>query len=95
MGEFGRTPRINPAGGRDHWVNGFSLALAGGGIRGGRVVGETDPEGIKDPVNRTSIADVHATVLTALGLDPLHENISPARRPIRLSQGQPIESLLG
>ena len=48
-GEFGRTPKINLAGGRDHWPNGFSLALAGGGIAGGRVVGETDPEGIKDP----------------------------------------------
>jgi uncharacterized protein (DUF1501 family) len=94
MGEFGRTPRINPAAGRDHWVNGFSLALAGGAIRGGRVIGKTDPEGVQDPVDKVGIADVHATVLTALGLDPLKENTSPARRPIRLSQGQAIESLL-
>src|SRR5262249_9904555 len=49
MGEFGRTPKINPLGGRDHWPNGFSLALAGGGIRGGTVLGETDPEGVKEP----------------------------------------------
>ncbi len=49
-GEFGRTPKINLAGGRDHWPSGFSLALAGGGIRGGHAIGETDPEGVKDPV---------------------------------------------
>ena len=48
-GEFGRTPKINPAGGRDHWTNGFSLALAGGGIRGGQALGATDPEGRQDP----------------------------------------------
>ncbi len=42
-GEFGRTPKINPLGGRDHWPNGFTFALAGGGIAGGRVIGETDP----------------------------------------------------
>jgi hypothetical protein len=95
MGEFGRTPKINPAAGRDHWINGFSLAIAGGGIQGGRVVGATDPEWIKDPVDRASIADIHATVLTALGLDPLKENISPAKRPIHLSQGQAIRALLG
>ena len=50
-GEFGRTPSVNPAGGRDHWPNGFSLALAGGGIRGGTVVGATDPEGKADPTD--------------------------------------------
>ena len=49
-GEFGRTPKINPLGGRDHWPTGFSLALAGGGIRGGLALGATDPEGIKEPV---------------------------------------------
>jgi hypothetical protein len=94
-GEFGRTPRINPAAGRDHWINGFSLAIAGGGIQGGRVVGQTDPEGIQDPLDRAQVADIHATVLTAVGLDPLKENISPAKRPIRLSQGQAIQTLLG
>ena len=57
-GEFGRTPKINPLGGRDHWPNGFSLALAGGGIRGGVALGETDPEGSRTrsspPPSRTS-----------------------------------------
>lgn len=94
MGEFGRTPKINAAGGRDHWPNGFSIALAGGGIRTGQVIGATDPEGIKDPAAPVTIADVHATVLAALGLDPTTEHITPAKRPIRLSAGQPIAELL-
>jgi hypothetical protein len=95
MGEFGRTPRINKAGGRDHWPNGFTVALAGGAIRGGQVIGATDPEGLQDPIQPTAVADIHATVLTALGLDPLKENITPVKRPIRLSQGRPIQALLG
>lgn len=93
-GEFGRTPRVNLAGGRDHWPNGFSLALAGGGIRGGQVIGATDPEGTRAPAHPSSIADVHATVLTALGLDPRKENVSPVSRPIALSSGKPIPALL-
>ena len=95
-GEFGRTPKVNPLGGRDHWPGGFSLALAGGGIRGGLAIGQTDPEGVKDPVRPTTIEDVHATVLTALGLNPAKENIAPATgRPIKLSAGKPIRELLG
>lgn len=95
-GEFGRSPRVNPLGGRDHWPGGFSLALAGGGIRGGLALGETDPDGIKGPVRPTTIEDVHATVLSALGLEPGKENTAPATgRPIKLSAGQPIRELLG
>ena len=94
-GEFGRTPRVNPLGGRDHWPGGFSLALAGGGLRGGLVIGQTDPEGLKGPVRPTTIEDVHATVLTALGLDPAKENTAPATgRPIKLSTGRAIRELL-
>ncbi|WP_435021542.1 DUF1501 domain-containing protein [Tundrisphaera sp. TA3] len=94
-GEFGRTPRVNLAGGRDHWPGGFSLALAGGGFRGGFALGETDPEGIKAPARPTSVEDVHATILSALGLDPSRENIAPATsRPIKLSAGRPIPDLL-
>jgi uncharacterized protein (DUF1501 family) len=93
-GEFGRSPRINALEGRDHWPVGFSIAIAGGGIRGGRVIGATDPEGLKEPVDRTNVADLHATVLRAVGLDPAKENISPVGRPISLSQGKPIAALL-
>jgi uncharacterized protein (DUF1501 family) len=94
-GEFGRTPKMNLTGGRDHWPTGFSLALAGGGLRGGLVIGETDPDGLKDPTRPTTVEDVHATVLLALGLDPAKENVAPATsRPIKLSQGKPIRELL-
>jgi uncharacterized protein (DUF1501 family) len=95
-GEFGRSPKINPFGGRDHWPTGFSLALAGGGLRSGVAIGETDPEAVKDPVQPTTVQDVHATILTALGLDPLRENVAPLTgRPMKLSEGRAIGSLIG
>ena len=77
-GEFGRTPKMNLTAGRDHWTNGYSLALAGGGLRGGLAIGETDPEGSKEPSRPATVEDVHATVLSALGLDPAKENMAPA-----------------
>ena len=69
-GEFGRTPAINPLGGRDHWPMGFSVALAGGGIRGGQVIGETDPEGKPQPTQPVTVPDLHATILTAVASIP-------------------------
>jgi hypothetical protein len=94
-GEFGRTPRMNLTGGRDHWPTGFSLALAGGGIRGGQAIGATDREGVKEPDRPTTVEDVHATILAALGLNPAKENVAPATsRPIKLSPGRPIRELL-
>jgi uncharacterized protein (DUF1501 family) len=93
-GEFGRTPTINPAGGRDHWPNGFSLALAGGAIRGGQVIGATDPEGLKPPTNPVTVGDLHATVLTAVGIDPKKVNQTPIGRTVRFSEGEPIRGLL-
>ena len=94
-GEFGRTPKVNALGGRDHWPGGFSLAIAGGGLRGGLALGQTDPEALKDPTRPTTIEDVHATVLTALDLKPAKENTAPATgRPIKLSAGKPIHELL-
>lgn len=100
-GEFGRTPRINPLGGRDHWPHGFCIALAGGGIRGGRVVGETSPEPKLDEKNRTAdvadprnVEDIHATILQAVGIDPTEELETPIGRPMALSQGKVITELL-
>jgi hypothetical protein len=93
-GEFGRTPRINPLAGRDHWPNGFSVALAGGGIRGGTVVGETDPEGKKDPVDPVTVGDLHATLLTALHIDPHKVNQSKIGRTVRFAEGDPVRKLL-
>jgi uncharacterized protein (DUF1501 family) len=93
-GEFGRTPKINPAGGRDHWPVGFSVALAGGGIRGGQVVGATDPAGKQPPTDPVSVGDLHATVLTALGINPATVNQTPIGRTVRFSEGEPLKQLL-
>jgi uncharacterized protein (DUF1501 family) len=94
-GEFGRTPEINRLGGRDHWPRGFSIALAGGRLRGGQAVGQTDPEGIEDPTQPVGVADIHATVLTALGIDPGKIMTSPIGRTVKLSEGNPMRALLG
>lgn len=100
-GEFGRTPvsgttpGLNPAAGRDHWPHGFSVALAGGGIQGGRIIGETDPEGGKVMGEKgTPIADVHATVMHCMGIDFAHELDTPVNRPMKLSEGSVIEKLI-
>ncbi|OYV89592.1 MAG: hypothetical protein B7Z73_06690 [Planctomycetia bacterium 21-64-5] len=94
-GEFGRTPKINPLEGRDHWPHGFTMLLAGGGLRGGVALGETDPEGGRTVKEPYGVPDLHATVLTALGIDPAHEELAPIGRPIKLSEGKPIRALLG
>lgn len=94
-GEFGRTPTLNPAAGRDHWPHGFSIAIAGGQIGGGRVIGSTDPEGGKVPfADGTPVADVHATVMHAVGVNPEFELDTPVNRPMKLSEGKPIRALL-
>lgn len=95
-GEFGRTPKINPASGRDHWPHGFSVALAGGGIPGGRVVGATDPEGeSKKPERPVKVEDLHATVLETLGIDYEVELDTPVGRPMIICDGRPVKELLG
>ncbi|MFO0880267.1 MAG: DUF1501 domain-containing protein [Gemmataceae bacterium] len=94
-GEFGRTPRMNPAGGRDHWPNGFSVALAGGGVRGGTVIGATDPEGKDAPREPVPVADLHATILRAVGVDYAKLNQTPIGRTLRYSEGKPVDQLLG
>jgi hypothetical protein len=94
-GEFGRTPGINPGGGRDHWPHGFSVAVAGGGLRGGQIIGETDPEGSRLTMeNGTDIADVHTTILKGLGIDPDRTLPTNVSRPMKLSEGNPIPELL-
>lgn len=93
-GEFGRTPQINRLDGRDHWPHGFSFAIGGGRLRGGQVVGATDPEGSKRVVDPRRVADLHATVLTALDIDIEEEIVTPSGRPIRRSDGRAIGELL-
>jgi len=102
-GEFGRTPRVNGLAGRDHWPHGFSIALAGAKIAGGQVVGETNPKPVLDEKDKLKdvsdphpIEDVHATILTALGLDPAKELLTPINRPLALSPytGKVIRQIL-
>lgn len=96
LGEFGRTPRINGADGRDHWPQGFSCLLGGGDLRSGVLLGATDPTGEREaPNNPIPVPNLYATILKALGIDPTHEVNTSIGRPIRYSDGTPIESLLG
>ena len=85
MGEFGRTPRINGQNGRDHYPNAWSAVLAGGGIRGGQVVGGTSADGTTVEAERpTNVPDLLATVCRVLGIDPTRQNMSNVGRPIRI-----------
>jgi hypothetical protein len=95
VGEFGRTPRINKQGGRDHWGHVFSMALAGAGIRGGQVIGASDKNGaypITEPIRG---GDLTATIFHLLGIDPNRTFLDKTDRPHPLTQGQPITSALG
>ena len=93
-GEFGRTPKINPLQGRDHWPTGFSCLIGGGGLRGGAVLGATDPTGAKSqPEVPITVADLYATVLHSLGIDYAKEVITPILRPMKYCEGTPIEKL--
>lgn len=95
MGDFGRTPTINKDTGRDHWPQCYSMVLAGGGIRGGQVVGESDATGAVPIARPVTPADIHATVFTALGYDPHLLTYRLAdNRPMPLSEGTPIRELL-
>ncbi|MGV3663785.1 MAG: DUF1501 domain-containing protein [Prosthecobacter sp.] len=93
-GEFGRTPRINNVGGRDHWPHGFSMLVAGGGFAGGRVIGATDPEGEKkEPERPVLVENLHATVQDLLGIDYSKEVMTPIGRPMALSKGEVVAEL--
>ncbi len=82
MGEFGRTPKINPAGGRDHWPGCWTNVFAGGGIQGGRVVGESDEIGALPKDRPVTPAEVAATVYHLLGVDLETELEGPQGRPV-------------
>lgn len=85
MGEFGRTPKLNSAGGRDHWPRVFSVAMAGGGVKGGQVVGASDAVG-ESPLNRpVTPGDLVATIYSLLGVDPAMELRTADGRPVRIT----------
>ena len=95
MGEFGRTPKINPNEGRDHYPGAWSMAMAGGGIRGGQVYGQTDETGAKVVDKQVIVPDLFATIATTLGMNPAKSFMTPVGRPIAITEkGTPIKELL-
>lgn len=95
MGEFGRTPKISAADGRDHYPNAWSTVLAGAGVRAGQAYGSTDAEGAKVVSHPVTVPDYFATIAILLGMNPQREETSPVGRPIAISDnGNPIAGLL-
>ena len=90
MGEFGRTPKINRAGGRDHWGHVFSVALAGGGVRGGQVYGASDRIGAYPKEGLVRPEDLTATIFHCLGYLPDTEFPDSFGRPLAASRGEVI-----
>lgn len=95
LSEFGRTPRINDGGGRDHWARVFSALVAGGGTKGGTIIGASDPDGMEPAERPVAVPDLHATLAHALGIDLQKEVITPQGRPMRLirKEATPIHEL--
>jgi len=100
MGEFGRTPHINPAGGRDHWPDCWSLLLGGGGLQSGQVVGASDERGAYVAERMVTIGDLFATLYKAFGIDWTKSYMSPIGRPLYIANsigdepGEPIRELI-
>ena len=108
MSEFGRTPSINPAGGRDHWPNWFSCMIAGGGFREGTVIGATPSDLPKQSSNMQMMAggktigpedpiqvpELYATIMASMGIDARKEIMTPIGRPIRFADATPSARLL-
>ncbi len=95
MGDFGRTPTINKDAGRDHWPQCYTVVLAGGGIRGGQIIGASDKIGAYPTERPFSPADLHATIFRLLGYDPSAITYHTTDgRPTPVSDGQPIRELV-
>lgn len=95
MGEFGRTPRINGNEGRDHFPNAWNAVLAGGGVRGGQVWGQTNETGDKVVDKSVLVPDFFATVAKSLGMAPDKTKMTPVGRPISVTEkGTPVAGLL-
>jgi hypothetical protein len=100
MGEFGRTPTINPQLGRDHWPDCWSLLVGGGGIAGGHVVGASDKNAAYVADRMVSMGDLYATIYKAFGIDWTKTYMTPIGRPIYIAnalgdkQGEPIKELV-
>lgn len=94
MGEFGRTPRVNPRSGRDHFPRAFNVAVAGCGVRGGQVIGKTSESGDEVVERPVGVTDLFSSFCQALDIDPAKENQSPLGRPMKLVDGgAPVQEL--
>jgi hypothetical protein len=95
IGDFGRTPKLNFSGGRDHWPRGFAVGLAGAGVRGGLVVGKSDAQAGEPAERPVTIEDLGATVYHALGIDT-HKEYRTNGRPVRINKdGAVVKELFG
>jgi hypothetical protein len=96
MGEFGRTPKLNTLGGRDHWPRVFSALLAGGGVPGGQTIGSSDATGESPKDHPVTPADLAATIYTLLGIDPQQLLHTADGRPVHVSRdGRVVQELVG
>jgi Protein of unknown function (DUF1501) len=96
MGEFGRTPKINPNAGRDHFPKVFNVALAGGGIKGGQVIGSSNADGSEVKDHPVTVPDLLASLCHSLKVDPAKEMMSPIGRPIKIVDGgKHVSALFG
>ncbi len=87
MGEFGRTPKINPRGGRDHYPRVFNAVLAGGGVKGGQVIGASTKDGSAVDHDPVEVPDLFCSICHSLGVNPTKENMSPLGRPMKIVDG--------
>ena len=94
MGEFGRTPRINQNGGRDHWGRCWSVVVGGGAIKGGVVHGSTSKDGMDVDKDPAKIGDLYATLYNGLGIDPATKKRDNLGRPLEIADGKPISTLV-
>jgi hypothetical protein len=94
MAEFGRTPRLDGNGGRNHWGSVFSVTLAGGGVRGGQVYGSSDRIGAYPAEGRVRPEDLSATIFHCLGYSPGTEYHDPLGRPHPISRGEVLHAIL-
>jgi uncharacterized protein (DUF1501 family) len=95
MGEFGRTPQLNPRGGRDHWPGVWSILCAGAGVRGGQVIGSSDDLGGEPKDRPISPQEVAASIYHGLGIDPKTHLRGPANQSLPLADAEPIAELFG
>jgi uncharacterized protein (DUF1501 family) len=93
MGEFGRTPVLNPRGGRDHWPGVWSVLFAGAGVRGGQLIGSSDAEGGEPKDRPVNPAEIAATVYHAMSIDPRTTLTGPDGKALPLADALPVQEL--